>query len=55
LSDRLAEIGGLDVHGLAILCYGPARHLDALLGENVGNPVIRKRFPAVLRGDELLD
>src|SRR3954470_15967906 len=52
-SDRLAKIGRLDVHSLAILGYGPAGHLDALLGEDVGNAMVGEGFPPVFRGDEL--
>src|SRR5258705_4849076 len=55
LSDRLAEVGRLDVHRLAVLGDGPAGHLDALLGEDVGDAMVGERFSPVFRGDELLD
>src|SRR5258706_2941697 len=54
-SNRLAEIGGLDVHSLPVLGYGPARHLDALLGEDVGYAMVGERLSCGFRGDELLD
>src|SRR5436190_16203242 len=40
LSDRLAEIRGLDVHRFSVLRYGAACNLDALLGEDVGDAVV---------------
>src|SRR5258706_11065023 len=53
-SNRLAEIGGLDVHSLPVLGYGPARHLDALLGEDVGYAMVGERLPGVFPGDQVL-
>src|SRR5258706_5948281 len=54
-SDRLAQVGGLDVHGLPVFGDGAARDLDSLLGEDVGDAVVGERLPHVLGGDQLLD